>query len=288
MFLSNVNNVTYDDFIALKNSRNNQLHKEFSIKFQKIQKKFQSLSPATVYKKIQKTNFILKTENDSILNILNKLTINNFDTISEKISLKVNESNFISYTKQILDYSKRSTINAKNLWYLMKMMLDTFTGSTYNEFHLNVESILLSYIDEILKQFDIDNNDLPANELEDYSEFLERNKYTSELKNKIAFMYEFLKEDFIKHYNINVVYGVILEKTMKVIQNVKKEHLLHLILECILIIIPHENLKTNPYAYNKFLMLFDNDDIKKNLKNKIRFKLLDIIDYIKNAKSQLS
>lgn len=288
MFLSNVNKVSYDDFIALKNSRNNQLHKEFTIKFQKIQKKFQSLSPATVYKKIQKTNFISKSESDSILNILNKLTINNFDTISEKISLKVNESNFLSYTKQILDYSKRSTINAKNLWYLMKMMLDTFSGSTYNEFHLNVESILLSYIDEIVKQFDIDNNDLPVNEAEDYSEFLERNKYTSELKNKIAFMYEFLKEDFIKHYNINVVYGVILEKTMKIIQNSKKEHLLHLILECILIIIPHENLKTNPYAYNKFLMLFDNDDIKKNLKNKIRFKLLDIIDYIKNAKSQLS
>lgn len=283
-----MNKVSYDDFIALKNSRNNQLHKEFTIKFQKIQKKFQSLSPATVYKKIQKTNFISKSESDSILNILNKLTINNFDTISEKISLKVNESNFLSYTKQILDYSKRSTINAKNLWYLMKMMLDTFSGSTYNEFHLNVESILLSYIDEIVKQFDIDNNDLPVNEAEDYSEFLERNKYTSELKNKIAFMYEFLKEDFIKHYNINVVYGVILEKTMKIIQNLKKEHLLHLILECILIIIPHENLKTNPYAYNKFLMLFDNDDIKKNLNNKIRFKLLDIIDYIKNAKSQLS
>tara|TARA_Y100000389_G_scaffold115088_1_gene112166 strand:- start:6317 stop:7183 length:867 start_codon:yes stop_codon:yes gene_type:complete len=288
MFLSNVNKVSYDDFIALKNSRNNKLHKEFTIKFQKIQKKFQSLSPATVYKKIQKTNFISKSESDSILNILNKLTINNFDTISEKISLKVNESNFLSYTKQILDYSKRSTINAKNLWYLMKMMLDTFSGSTYNEFHLNVESILLSYIDEILKQFDIDNNDLPVNEAEDYSEFLERNRYTSEFKNKIAFMFEFLKEDFIKHYNINVVYGVILEKTMKIIQNSKKEHLLHLILECILIIIPHENLKTNPYAYNKFLMLFDNDDIKKNLKNKIRFKLLDITDYIKNAKSQLS
>ena len=95
MFLSNVNKVTYEDFIALKNSKNNQLHKEFTIKFQKIQKKFQSLSHATVYKKIQKTNFISKTENDSILNILNKLTINNFDTISEKISLKVNESNFI-------------------------------------------------------------------------------------------------------------------------------------------------------------------------------------------------
>jgi hypothetical protein len=75
---------------------------------------------------------------------------------------------------------------------------------------------------------------------------------------------------------------------MKIIQNSKKEHLLHLILECILIIIPHDKLKTNPYAYNKFLMLFDNDDIKKNLKNKIRFKLLDITDYIKNAKSQLS
>ena len=66
------------------------------------------------------------------------------------------------------------------------------------------------------------------------------------------------------------------------------DHLLYLILESIFIIIPHENLKKNPYAYNKFLMLFDNDDIKKNLKNKIRFKLLDITDYIKNAKSQLS
>lgn len=287
MFLSRINKVTYDDFTALKNSRNNQLHKEFTIKFQRIQKKFQSLSPATVYKKIQKTNFITKTENDTILNILNKLTINNFDTISEKISLKVNKSNFISYTQQVLDYSKRSTINAKNLWYLMKMMLDTFNGETYHEFHLNIETMLLSYIDEIIKIFDVDNNDLSVNEDEDYTEFLERNKYTSELKNKIAFMFEFLKEDFIQHYNINVIYGVFLEKTMKIILS-KNDHLLHLILESILIIIPHENLKKNPYAYNKFLMLFDNDDIKKNLKNKIRFKLLDIIDYIKNAKSQLS
>ena len=287
MFLSRINKVTYDYFTALKNSRNNQLHKEFTIKFQRIQKKFQSLSPATVYKKIQKTNFITKTENDTILNILNKLTINNFDTISEKISLKVNKSNFISYTQQVLDYSKRSTINAKNLWYLMKMMLNTFNGATYHEFHLNIETMLLSYIDEIIKIFDVDNNDLSVNEYEDYTEFLERNKYTSELKNKIAFMFEFLKEDFIQHYNINVIYGVFLEKTMKIILS-KNDHLLHLILESILIIIPHENLKKNPYAYNKFLMLFDNDDIKKNLKNKIRFKLLDIIDYIKNAKSQLS
>ena len=287
MFLSRINKVTYDDFTALKNSRNNKLHKEFTIKFQRIQKKFQSLSPATVYKKIQKTNFITKTENDTILNILNKLTINNFDTISEKISLKVNKSNFISYAQQVLDYSKRSTINAKNLWCLMKMMLDTFNGETYNEFHLNIETMLLSYIDEISKIFDVDNNDLSVNEDEDYTEFLERNKYTSELKNKIAFMFEFLKEDFIQHYNINVIYGVFLEKTMKIIL-AKNDHLLHLILESIFIIIPHENLKKNPYAYNKFLMLFDNDDIKKNLKNKIRFKLLDIIDYIKNAKSQLS
>jgi hypothetical protein len=287
MFLSRINKVTYDDFTALKNCRNNKLHKEFTIKFQRIQKKFQSLSPATVYKKIQKTNFITKTENDTILNILNKLTINNFDTISEKISLKVNKSNFISYAQQVLDYSKRSTINAKNLWCLMKMMLDTFNGETYNEFHLNIETMLLSYIDDIIKIFDVDNNDLSVNEDEDYTEFLERNKYTSELKNKIAFMFEFLKEDFIQHYNINVIYGVFLEKTMKIIL-AKNDHLLHLILESIFIIIPHENLKKNPYAYNKFLMLFDNDDIKKNLKNKIRFKLLDIIDYIKNAKSQLS
>lgn len=285
--ISKIHNVTTDDFMALKKSKNTLLHNDFTIKFQKIQKKFQSLSPATVYKKIHKTNFINKSEDDSILNILNKLTINNFDTISEKISLKVNKTNFQSYTQQVLDYSKRSEINAKNLWCLMKMMLNTFTGSTYDKFHLFIESMLLAYIDEIVKLFDIENNDLIVDKKEEYSDFLERNKYTTELKNKISFVFEFLRDDFIKHYNINVLYGVFLEKTIKII-NVKsvekKEHLLHLIFESILIIIPHENLKCNPYAYNKFLMLFDNEEIKKNLSNKIRFKLLDIIDYIKNVK----
>jgi len=285
--ISKIHNVTTEDFVALKKYKNTLLHNDFTIKFQKIQKKFQSLSPATVYKKIHKTNFINKSEDDSILNILNKLTINNFDTISEKISLKVNKTNFKSYTQQVLDYSKRSEINAKNLWCLMKMMLNTFTGSIYDEFHLVIESMLLAYIDEIVKIFDIENNDLIVDKKEDYSDFLERNKYTSELKNKISFVFEFLRDDFIKHYNINVLYGVFLEKTIKII-NVKsvekKEHLLHLIFESILIIIPHENLKCNPYAYNKFLMLFDNEEIKKNLNNKIRFKLLDIIDYIKNVK----
>ena len=285
--ISEIHKVTTEDFVALKKYKNTLLHNDFTIKFQKIQKKFQSLSPATVYKKIHKTNFINKSEDDSILNILNKLTINNFDTISEKISLKVNKTNFKSYTQQVLDYSKRSEINAKNLWCLMKMMLNTFTGSIYDEFHLVIESMLLAYIDEIVKIFDIENNDLIVDKKEDYSDFLERNKYTSELKNKISFVFEFLRDDFIKHYNINVLYGVFLEKTIKII-NVKsvekKEHLLHLIFESILIIIPHENLKCNPYAYNKFLMLFDNEEIKKNLNNKIRFKLLDIIDYIKNVK----
>lgn len=285
--ISKIHNVTTEDFMALKKYKNTHLHNEFTIKFQKIQKKFQSLSPATVYKKIHKTNFINKSEDDSILNILNKLTINNFDTISEKISLKVNKTNFKSYTQQVLDYSKRSEINAKNLWCLMKMMLNTFTGSIYDEFHLVMESMLLAYIDEIVKIFDIENNELIVDKKEDYSDFLERNKYTSELKNKISFVFEFLRDDFIKHYNINVLYGVFLEKTLKII-NVKsfekKEHLLHLIFESVLIIIPHENLKCNPYAYNKFLMLFDNEEIKKNLNNKIRFKLLDIIDYIKNVK----
>ena len=285
--LSKINQVTDEDFMALKKLKNKLLHKEFTIKFQKIQKKFQSLSPATVYKKIHKTNFIHKIEDDSILNILNKLTINNFDTISEKISLKVNKNNFKSYTQQVLDYSKRSNINAKNLWCLMKMMLNTFTGQTYYDLHLNIESMLLEYIDEIIKVFDIENNDLTVCEDEVYSDFLERNKYTSELKNKISFIFEFLQDDFIQHYNINVLYGLFLEKIIKILHVksvIKKEHLLHLILESILIIIPHKKLKNNPYAYNKFLMLFDNEEIKKNLNNKIRFKLLDIIDYIKNVK----
>ena len=65
----------------------------------------------------------------------------------------------------------------------------------------------------------------------------------------------------------------------------KNENLLYVLLQCILLIIEDESLMNNPYAYKKFLNMFNNDEVKKKLTNKIRFKLLDIIDIInkKNA-----
>ena len=279
--------LTIEIFENLKNHVNHDLEKQFKCKFLYILKKFESLSKNNNYKKIQKANIIQKPEktNDNILNLLNKISDTNYDTISQKILLKLTTSNVVMFIDQILVYVEKSNTTAKSLWYLIKLLA---TSSIVNDQQKKTIEFKIKYfIDRFINIFDASSSDTNNTDNELYIEFVERNHSNESIICQMKLIYIMLNDNisFNINYNINVIFSVFINQLNTLIIDNKNDNLIFVLLQCILLIITDKSLSNNPYAYKKFLNMFDNDNIKKNLTNKIRFKLLDIIDIIniKNA-----
>lgn len=279
--------LTIEIFENLKNHVNHDLEKQFKCKFLYILKKFESLSKNNNYKKIQKANIIQKPEktNDNILNLLNKISDTNYDTISQKILLKLTTSNVVMFIDQILVYVEKSNTTAKSLWYLIKLLA---TSSIVNDQQKKTIEFKIKYfIDRFINIFDTSSSDTNNTDNELYIEFVERNHSNESIICQMKLIYIMLNDNisFNINYNINVIFSVFINQLNTLIIDNKNDNLIFVLLQCILLIITDKSLSNNPYAYKKFLNMFDNDNIKKNLTNKIRFKLLDIIDIIniKNA-----
>ena len=279
--------LTIEIFENLKNHVNHDLEKQFKCKFLYILKKFESLSKNNNYKKIQKANIIQKPEktNDNILNLLNKISDTNYDTISQKILLKLTTSNVVMFIDKILVYVEKSNTTAKSLWYLIKLLA---TSSIVNDQQKKTIEFKIKYfIDRFINIFDASSSDTNNTDNELYIEFVERNHSNESIICQMKLIYIMLNDNisFNINYNINVIFSVFINQLNTLIIDNKNDNLIFVLLQCILLIITDKSLSNNPYAYKKFLNMFDNDNIKKNLTNKIRFKLLDIIDIIniKNA-----
>ena len=278
--------LTIEIFENLKNNVNYDLEKRFKCKFQYILKKFESLSKNNNYKKIQKANIIRKPEksNDNILNLLNKISDTNFDIISQKILLKLTKSNVVIFIDQILVYVEKSNTTAKSLWDLIKLLS---ICSIVNEQQKQTIKLKVKYfIDRFVSIFDVSGNDTIHTENELYMEFVERNHSNESIICQMKMVHIILNDNaFNINYNINVLFSVFINQLNTLIMDNKNDNLKYVLLQCILIMITDNSLVNNPYAYKKFLNMFNNEEIKKKLTNKIRFKLLDIIDIIniKNA-----
>lgn len=278
--------LTIEIFENLKNNVNYDLEKRFKCKFQYILKKFESLSKNNNYKKIQKANIIRKPDksNDNILNLLNKISDTNFDIISQKILLKLTKSNVVIFIDQILVYVEKSNTTAKSLWDLIKLLS---ICSIVNEQQKQTIKLKVKYfIDRFVSIFDVSGNDTIHTENELYMEFVERNHSNESIICQMKMVHIILNDNaFNINYNINVLFSVFINQLNTLIMDNKNDNLKYVLLQCILIMITDNSLVNNPYAYKKFLNMFNNEEIKKKLTNKIRFKLLDIIDIIniKNA-----
>lgn len=276
--------LTIEVFENLKYNVNYELKKTFECKFQYILKKFESLSKHNHYKKIQKANIIQTPEksNDNILNLLNKISDTNYDTISQKILLKLTKHNAIVFIEQILVYVEKSNTAAKSLWHLIKLLSTNTIVDTYQK--QTIKSKIKSFIDRFISIFDISSNTSDNTENELYMEFVERNHSNESIICQMKMIHIILNDNelFNMNYTINVIFSVFINQLNVLIMDNKNENLLFVLLQCILLIINDKSLANNPYAHKKFLNMFNNEDVKKKLKNKIRFKLLDIIDIINN------
>lgn len=274
--------LTVETFENLKQSVNNDLEKKFKYKFQYILRKFESLSKHNHYKKIQKANIIQTPDksNDNILNLLNKISDTNYDTISQKILLKLTKRNAVLFIDQILVYVERSNTATLCLWQLIKLLSTCSIVS--NQQKQTIQCEIKSFIDRFINIFDISSyNSLnTTNEL--YMEFVERNHSNESIICRMRMIQIIINDNalFKINYNIDVLFTVFINQLNAIIMDNKNENLLYLLLQCISLIIEDELLVRNPYAHKKFLNMFNNDEVKKKLTNKIRFKLLDIIDII--------
>ena len=104
--------ISVDVFLEYKDYTNVTLKSEFTKRFTYILNKFESLSNANAYKKIQRVNIIKipKTDNN-ILNLLNKITDVNYNVISQKILLKLTDTNVVFFIEQIFLYVEKSSSN---------------------------------------------------------------------------------------------------------------------------------------------------------------------------------
>ena len=211
---------------------------------------------------------------------MNKLTPTNFNTISEKLVIQVSNQNIISFVDQILTYSSKLEINTQFLWSLIVNLCSNTTLSDENEQQINI--MIQHHIDEFLITFDIHKkNDLTH---EQYGEFVNRLRENKEVINRLNLVICILEssklEFFKRKIDINCLLIILMDKLIQIINNNINENLCFVLLECILLLIPHEMLRKNPFAYKKFKNTFDSSVFTNKLSNKNRFKLQDIIDFV--------
>lgn len=273
-----------DSFLKHKGCTNEDLKLVFSKHFSYILNKFESLSKSNAYKKIQRANIIkLPKSDNNILNLLNKITDTNYNVISQKILLKLSDANVVTFIEQIFLYVEKSVSNTQALWSLIKLLMSQPCISKQNR-NIIVEK-LKRFIDQFWESFDACSESGDSVTTEDYSEFVERNKSNVGMISKMNLVYIMVidgRRNFELPYDVNVLFTIMMNKLSVMIhdnEHKSRDNNIYILMECIFLVIKDQTIKNNAYAHKKFLNFFDND-VRKNLTNKIRFKLMDIIDYI--------
>ena len=272
--------LTFEGFRATKNM---VLHETFTKRFMTNCRKFDSLSKQNPYRKIQRKNFIEKSgDDDNITNILNKISEPNFDRLQTKILMKLNVHNALSFCQQIFDYSHKSSVNST---FLAKLLFEIGKGLDNVSIHNMIESVFNVYVDDFLSIFE---GDQPVTDLhEDYHGFLERNLNTIKTKNTSMFMLAVFKcthkERFLtfKH-DTNSVFSILCDKIHRLTSNTTtniNDEFVFKILECMLLFLSMRALGHDSEEMRQFKSKIILSEVGKKLKNKTRFKLMDILDY---------
>lgn len=278
-------NIEMDEFMKLKNEVDSDTHAVFSRMIKYVDRKFISLSKSNIYKRIQKVKFINTPNNsNNIIHILNKLTADNYPQIRTKIFMKNTINNTTEFIEQILQYSIHSQINSK---YLLAICHDLLSKhNTDTELITFTRKLFCDYFDEFVKYFDeFDNIDAT-----NYTGFLNKNEHSAHQLNRCNFIVLALtwqdpsSKIFcdIEHYNIVNLLKHMLEKARNCLPLTEPyESKLSVILDSIKKLFTScTNLNT---IFDEIASLFQNTfdkNFTKLLNNKLRFKVLDIIDII--------
>lgn len=287
--------ISSEDFYNNRNSIDKEKYASFEKQFKRLVYQFKSLSTSlTNYKKIPKVNFINTPKSETtILNLLNKITSDNYDRILQKILLKTNQDNAVLFVNQVLRYTEKSgKDNANVMWFLIHSILedsisqcfDNENGMVCQQIIDNIESFVTNFIDH----FGVICDDSKDIDKEHYSEFLQRNIDNTAVVSKAHLIYVMLSDTnkslLSPKYTIEYVIQMLTTKLKHTISqcNSSYDNILNMNLECLRILMAYVKKDINYQGmFKDFLTTFDNTETKSGMSNKNKFKLMDIIDLIK-------
>lgn len=283
-----------DDFYENRHNLDMNLYHKFDKKFKKMLSFYKSLSTLNSYRKVQKISIIKTPQtDDTILNLLNKITDANYERISQKLLLKLKETNLINFINQVLKYSEKSNNNSVLLWnlinYLYREYLELFSINI-GETKQHIDDIIQEYIISFLKEFQVNSfiqSESDKLTKEEYNEFVDRNMNNSAIFAKMKMIYIITKSKstyFNIEFTINDIYHKLIDELQFSVNldecyKDKLENMNNNILECIFIIVYSERMFVDPF-YDGILQDLSDIKSKNKLSNKNKFKLLDIIDKI--------
>ena len=183
------NEYSPEDFYEKKNDIDVLLYHDFEQKFKKMLNFYKSLSTLNAYRKVQKISIIKTPQtDDTILNLLNKITDTNYDRISQKVLLKLKDNNLINFTNQIFKYSEKSNNNnSLLLWKLINYLYQEYIllyEDKAIEVNEQINKIIEEYITDFINEFNVNllfNSEYKNLTNEQYNEFVNRNMNNSTL-----------------------------------------------------------------------------------------------------------
>jgi len=228
-------------------------------------------------KNFVKTSFVVKNDEniinqDKIRELLNKLTNNNYNEISDEIITNIkhfiytqNDMILMDFGKSIFDISSVNKFWVKLYAKLFNKLIDHFP---------KMRDICLTHFKILLNIFD---NIRFGNE-EEYDTFCEINKENEKRRSLLSFYTELYKYDILGNDEIQIL----VDKMFCLIYESKEKNLTEEIFENINIIIKElgDVLLNEPLfdIIQEKLIEFYNKINKNNTSKKIKFKLLDIFE----------
>lgn len=269
----------------------------FQERFSNVLNMYKSLSTMNNYRKVKKVNIIqTSVSNNSILNLLNKITEANYERIFQKIVLKITDSNIVMFIDQILCYSKSTTTNATLLWNLICMLYAEYIilyPKNKDYVKRDITNALESYMSNFFKLINVDvflESTMKKDTLEQYDEFVERNMSNSSLFATMRMIFTILDNNFSFHllFKLTELFDILFTELQKCINNVEHmsyiDNLTSVILECTMNFITLKSKMTREYVekYKVYIGYFETNDYRAKMSNKNKFKLMDIIDRMRD------
>tara|TARA_Y100000389_G_C17358982_1_gene462646 strand:- start:35 stop:520 length:486 start_codon:yes stop_codon:yes gene_type:complete len=160
-------------------------------------------------------------------------------------------------------------------------MVEIFKGINDSNVTKMIELSTDEYVDEFLHVFDVKPSLCESNE--DYHEFLERNLDSIRLKNTNMFVLSMLdqKDTQLKFkHDVSSIFTILCQKIniLTSEENID-DAMIFKLFEAILLFLSTNTLKHDSEEMIAFKNKISMSEIEKKLKNKTRFKLMDIFDY---------
>lgn len=269
------------------------LYDEFDKKFKKMLNFYKSLSTSNSYRKVQKISIIKTPQtDDTILNLLNKITDTNYERISQKVLLKLTQNTIENFINQILKYSEKANKNNSILLWKLLNSLYLEYKNLFPDIAIKTKIIITDlinkYIEVFLEEFDINpliTCDYKNKSKEEYNEFVKRNMNNSALLSRLYMICD-ITHDKLNIFNINLTTSDIFYRLLKVLRECVEtdirykenfENITNNVLECLYQILLSNN-KFDIVNLNNILEELKSIQKVNNLSNKNKFKLLDILD----------